>query len=470
MAAPTLAHAAGGAITACVNTTNGQVRIVDANTTCRVLETRIQWNSGDGTLGTIVGQVQNQCTPNTDLTHTLVYVEGHAFAAYTGSDGKFQIDSIPGGTYKLIVERNGQKVGEASGVVVNLAVNGGLMTLPPFNLANTQTDPNNCGACGNACQGGQACTAGVCSCGPNQTLCNSACVDTNSDPFNCGSCGQSCAISGPGQSACLNGACTLTCSGSFKNCDNNFANGCETDTSTSTTNCGGCGITCAAGQTCAGGICTGGGGGLLANGAPCGSGSVCQSGFCTDGVCCNQACSGTCQACAAPLTGGVNGVCAAATAGTDPHNTCPDQPASSCGTTGLCNGGGTCAFWPSGTQCAGASCSGGMQFAASMCNGAGTCLPGAGVQCQPYVCGPTQCETTCVSSNDCVPGFTCSVGKCVVGCPGGQVLCGSTCTDTVTDPNNCGGCGKACLGGQSCVAGVCSSVDVSPLPLSNAAR
>jgi len=47
----------------------------------------------------------------------------------------------------------------------------------------------------------------------------------------------------------------LTCSAPRLNCDNNAANGCEADTSTSAAHCGRCNNPCNAGDTCSGGRC-----------------------------------------------------------------------------------------------------------------------------------------------------------------------------------------------------------------------
>jgi hypothetical protein len=64
-------------------------------------------------------------------------------------------------------------------------------------------------------------------------------------------------------------------------------------------------------------------------GAACGANSDCQSSFCTDGVCCNSACSGTCESCR--LAGG--GTCTAIPLGQDPDYECPG---------GTCNGSRAC--------------------------------------------------------------------------------------------------------------------------------
>jgi hypothetical protein len=58
---------------------------------------------------------------------------------------------------------------------------------------NTQTDPLNCGACGNICLAGFP--AGM-------TCCGGVCVNTQTDPTNCGTCGNACSGGG-----CIKGAC-----------------------------------------------------------------------------------------------------------------------------------------------------------------------------------------------------------------------------------------------------------------------
>jgi Stigma-specific protein, Stig1 len=65
------------------------------------------------------------------------------------------------------------------------------------------SDSTNCGLCGNTCNSGSVCTAGVCACPMGFLACNGICTDVSKDPLNCGGCGMVC---GKGQ-VCSNGAC-----------------------------------------------------------------------------------------------------------------------------------------------------------------------------------------------------------------------------------------------------------------------
>ncbi|MCB9556486.1 MAG: hypothetical protein H6707_10315 [Deltaproteobacteria bacterium] len=79
--------------------------------------------------------------------------------------------------------------------------------------------------------------------------CNNQCVQVDSDPNNCGSCGQKC---GPSQ-VCDQSKCTDSCSGGLKQCDRACV-----DVTSSTAHCGGCNKPCATGQQCTAGKCQGG--------------------------------------------------------------------------------------------------------------------------------------------------------------------------------------------------------------------
>ena len=73
--------------------------------------------------------------------------------------------------------------------------------------------------------GGKADQASSCSV---QTLCDGECVDLETDPRNCGACGRTC-YSPTGAAYCVMGECTESlCAEGFADCDDDVANGCET--------------------------------------------------------------------------------------------------------------------------------------------------------------------------------------------------------------------------------------------------
>ena len=95
----------------------------------------------------------------------------------------------------------------------------------------------------------------------------------------------------------------------------------------------------------------------------CLSDSQCASGFCAQGVCCDSACQGPCVSCNLPQH---VGICSSVPSGTtDPKAICVDQKASSCSTTGRCDGAGGCQKYSSTTICRAASCAAGVQTVAA---------------------------------------------------------------------------------------------------------
>ena len=88
------------------------------------------------------------------------------------------------------------------------------------------------------------------------------------------------------------------------------------------------------------------------NAATCTSDHECKSGFCVEGLCCNTACDGVCQACTqANKVSGADGVCGDAKDGVDPHGDCQDEGQSSCKHDGQCDGAGACRLYPNGAAC-----------------------------------------------------------------------------------------------------------------------
>lgn len=278
----------------------------------------------------------------------------------------------------------------------------------PGFCTNDQTDPDNCGACGNECLGAtataaaQVCNAGTCACvAPDSMLCNGACTDIQTDGAHCGGCNQPC---DPGE-LCDGGTCVPDCVLPTIECNGSCVN-----TTTDEANCGACDTACpfegsAPGSTCTSGTCspcaTGPAAGCPAVGSP----------------------PGTPNSCANPMI--------------DPDN---------CGGCGI-----VCGF--------NETCSG------------GTCCGAGEVSCSPGTCTNTNTDpNNCggCGAPACGNGQTCNNGTCE--CPYGQSLCGGTCIVTSVDPLNCGGCGNVpnpgdniCPAGQACVSNGCSTTCPPPL-------
>jgi hypothetical protein len=136
----------------------------------------------------------------------------------------------------------------------------------------TESDPSNCGACGNACDEDDLCWRGACGCPSGFSRCGDTCARLDSDNRHCGACGAVCRAPsdsndprwkcGPGvtppstQWSCASASCGLECKGGSADCNGNFCgDGCETDLLTDPKNCGACGQACGPGQWCQQGAC-----------------------------------------------------------------------------------------------------------------------------------------------------------------------------------------------------------------------
>jgi hypothetical protein len=187
---------------------------------------------------------------------------------------------------------------------------------------------------------------------------------------------------------------------------------------------------CAAGQACdRNGNCK------TKNGVACASASVCASGFCVDGVCCENACDGTCVSC---NQAGLTGKCSSYTAGSDPETEC-GVGSDTCRP--VCNGAGACDSPPFGTAC------GRCRF----CDGNGTCDPP-----DPSVCGGGTGGATGAGGAGGAGG---SGGRTITGGSsgsGGSILggAGGRGSSTFTDGSvGSGGMGAGGTGGRTTVDG-----------------
>jgi len=214
------------------------------------------------------------------------------------------------------------------------------------------------------------------------------------------------------------------------------------------------------------------GGGTLGQplGTSCLLATECESGFCADGVCCNNACTGVCMACA--LQGSL-GTCMPAYLGSDPRNECDDMGATSCGTNGACDGTGACQKYPSGVICAPQACTGSTLKSGARCDGDGTCVAPTNQTCAPFICGSdSKCLVICANDGDCVAPNSCINGSCGKKPIGATCGNAAECNSGMCEQGVC--CGTTCTGTcRSCAlpdsAGTCTAVPDGQDPLGQCA-
>ncbi len=242
------------------------------------------------------------------------------------------------------------------------------------------THPQNCGTCGNACTGTDACVAGQCTaaCPPEQVECDGLCVVLNTSTDHCGACDTACAA---GQ-VCSNGACTDACAANLAPGPIYTNEGPETscvNLATDSNNCGKPANVCQGGAACQNGTCT-----MTCNG------SANCAGVCTD-VTSNANHCGDCDTACDPDQLCLDGQCVAS---------CPaglTQCSRSCVDTmnnpSFC--GGCFKDCPNAQVCVNGACTADCPADENNCDGACVQLSTSNSNCGKCgsVCGPTD---TCV--------------------------------------------------------------------------
>lgn len=217
---------------------------------------------------------------------------------------------------------------------------------------------------------------------------------------------------------------------------------------------------CARDAYCALGLCTY----RKPNGAKAAVAHECASAFLADGVCCNVACDGACEAC--DVTGAL-GTCLPVPAG-DParHGACPAGEVGKPCSAHVCDGKtrATCeGFVGNEVVCAAPACASGQESWEARCTGAGTCATAKAQRCDGYACDGASCRTRCEFVEDCDDGYDCNYAaarceKRATCAPGDQSVVAPSGLTSDCSPYRCvdGACLKGCnstddcLGGNSC--------------------
>ena len=175
------------------------------------------------------------------------------------------------------------------------------------------------------------------------------------------------------------------------------------------------GKACPDGYTCRDGACYragggggmggggggGGGGGLKALGDACTGGDECDSTFCVDGVCCNRACDGQCEACDSSATPGTCVPVAGA-----PHGARTACVTGDATCAGACDGNDpTACVYPT-SPCGATTCTNNME-SGQLCS-SGMCISSSRPCTGGFACGATACAATCDTSSGCDTTHVCS--------------------------------------------------------------
>ena len=304
--------------------------------------------------------------------------------------------------------------------------------------SDTNTDPLNCGSCGEACGGGEVCNMGGCdtSCGADLTDCNGSCRDLTTDPNNCGTCGTACAMG----EVCADSSCSFNCPATQTACG-----GLCVTLDNDRNNCGACGNACGADEVCNASNCE----------RFCPSGLLECDGQCRDVTSDRNHC-GACGVACGPDEQCVNSACTLTCDGG-----APDE----------CNGACTNVLTdPANCGACGTAC--GVGEVCSMGNCEIQCAPGlaqCGQTCTSTLTDPANCgacDSVCTTTASAAVSV-CIDGGCNLACRAGFDDCdndlvlsgGNGCEiDLTADVNNCASCGNVCTfpnGAAACISAQC---------------
>lgn len=190
-------------------------------------------------------------------------------------------------------------------------------------------------------------------------------------------------------------------------------------------------------------------------GQSCDRDEDCASNHCADGVCCNEACSGLCEACDGAESAGycrpIQGQPRSSRGG------CPeggiDEPCQQ----RICDGESvdTCSGYVSqDVECIAARCSNGVVQPRSVCDGKGKCDIQAEIRCAPYVCQGVHCVEECQTNDQCSKGYQCSdAKKCLT-----TAFCSGDVRMLLDEKRNCapyrcqfGECLQSCTSTDDCI-------------------
>lgn len=182
-------------------------------------------------------------------------------------------------------------------------------------------------------------------------------------------------------------------------------------------------------------------------GVECTADYQCGTGHCTDGVCCESACLGQCEACDQE---GHEGECVAVSGEPVGERDACDTDGGVCG--GQCDGEERqqCAYPTAAISCRDADCAEGVATLQASCDGDGACMPLMTQECGQYACGKEMCLGDCHVDGDCASGNHCQAGICEIDQIDGKVCsrdgeCGSgECVDGICCDTACEGQCEAC--------------------------